>query len=153
MKIMLLSYRFVVVLGTILFTTISFSGLCKDTLYVNQDLDQTQLTEFITVYETPQELTPDTILLLTKTTKLFQPVQSTSFGFSKNFYWFQLVVKNESTASLNLVILANNPHIDYIQAWEFTDFTPLLSIYKGGDAIPFYDRTVINRLPTPFLYI
>ena len=146
MKMMQLTYRLTKIIGgTIIILLLNLTGLCTDTLRLNNDLDILPLTGFITVFETPDELTAGTILTLTTTTKLFQPVKSTSFGFSKSFYWFRMVVKNESTAPLNLVILADNPHIDSIQAWEFTGFSPLKSIYIGGDAIPFYDRTVINR--------
>lgn len=130
---------------TLVFMLVSVFSLGADSLFLDADFKKETLTEYITVFDTAELLSVETVMSISEKGNLFKPVETTSFGFSTHYFWIRLRLINKSPLVSKSVIVVNNPHIDFLQAWEYnSDKKPLL-IYTGGDKIPFGDRTFLNR--------
>ena len=130
-----------------LFVFFSILGFAndKDVLVLDDSLDKIHLADYVTVYDTSVWVSPEDMWAVSQNANVFHSVKSTSFGFSTHYYWIKVQLLNESDKEMETVIVVNNPHIDYLEAWEITLDNAIQSIYVGGDALAFGKRTFKNR--------
>jgi signal transduction histidine kinase len=103
------------------------------------------LTPYLHVYQNVEDLSPSAVLEIMSTETRNPELTSTSFGFSKDFFWLKISVVNLGTEVSKNIIRIKNPHLDLVKAWNVSDPKNISLIYLGGDGIQFYDRTVYNR--------
>jgi len=72
--------------------------------------------------------------------------QQVSQGFSHDYFWIGFYIENQCDSTIKLFLEIDNPHIDTIAFYK-ANLTNLTAerIGFGGDMIPFYARTIINR--------
>lgn len=146
MKMGLVLYR-LFIKGALLGLLLAFWSFiyAADTLEIDGSLGKLHLTEFVTVFDTSESLSPEMVLSLSKNTDIFKEVESTTFGFSTNYYWIKINLRNISSEVMKTVIVVNNPHIDYLASWEVMGNEVMRPVYMGGDGMPFEERTFLNR--------
>lgn len=112
---------------------------------VTDNLKPTRLTSHVEVYQHLENLPADSVLKIMNANNNFEPLSSTSFGFSNEYYWLRTRLINIENHKCENVITVNNPHLDFVKVWEIDETNNIKLIYFGGDGMPFNDRTVINR--------
>lgn len=119
---------------------------------IKENLEPTSLTPFVSVYHNIQDLGPLDVLKALEEGLGKESVSSTSFGFSHEFYYLKVDIENTTNKNRNEVISINNPHLDFVKVWSIDRYGEIELVYLGGDGMPFYDRTVVNRnvvIPIP----
>lgn len=111
---------------------------------VDGQFKKAYLKSELLVLDTAEILSASKAVHALKNLNISRTIQSTSFGFSEHFYWLYFKVKNYSDTTQRLVVVVNNPHINYIQLYEEMKLGVQL-IAKGGDGLPFMNRTYIDR--------
>ncbi len=126
---------------TLLFIVVN-SALAGDTLLIDSQFKKSNVTSGILVFHTPEQNSPAQVLAYFSETKNLKAATSTTFGFTTELYWLQFSIQNTSSKVLDEVLIVSNPHIDLLKVWNAKNQD---LIYSGGDHIPFYERTFINR--------
>lgn len=108
-------------------------------------MQATRLTSFVEVFHSPNDLPVDTILTIMNALTEFKPLTSTSFGFSREYYWLKTSLLNVDNTIRENIITINNPHLDFVKVWQISAQGQEELIYIGGDGMAFNKRTVINR--------
>ncbi|RLD83871.1 MAG: hypothetical protein DRJ10_02625 [Bacteroidetes bacterium] len=115
-------------------------------IIINSDFQNLKIDSFIKIWQTEKKLKPEDLLELVNKNDIDAAPHVTSQGFSFNYFWIVFLLKNESNKTKNLYIEIDNPHIDTI---VFYSYNPINNhceqIGYGGDMIPFYQRTILNR--------
>lgn len=101
------------------------------------------LVPHATAIELPQAV-PAKEALLAFTTQQ-NKVGSTAFGFSKNYHWLRVPLRQHTRTGQRMVLEIDNPHIDRAEAWLISDSITYLGI--SGDRMLFWQRTIHNRRP------
>ena len=69
-----------------------------------------------------------------------------SFGFSQDFFWILITIKNAAQTSKELYLELKNPHIDTTFFYKIDSTkTVALLLGKGGDRMLFNERPLANR--------
>ena len=68
----------------------------------------------------------------------------TTFGFSENYFWILIDLPPEIDTSANYFLDIDNPHIDRIEAYRYSNGL-LRFVGRSGDRMPFAERTYENR--------
>ena len=112
---------------------------------ISNKLEPTDLTHFLQEYHSMIDLEPHVVLDSMALDTNFKRLNSTSFGFSNQYYWFKFKIINSTTAFKESEVVIKNPHIDFIKIWSIDWEGSLKMVYLGGDGMPFNDRTIRNR--------
>jgi len=113
-------------------------------LVVEQNMGHVNLRTQLLVFDTVSNLSPKHALEALQNPNISHFTRSTSFGFSTNYFWLYFSVQNKTNQPTDLILLVNNPHINKIELYEIEGSSPQL-IAQGGDGIPFFERTYIDR--------
>lgn len=146
MNLILNVHRCLVWFLTGLLFLLSAFGHAKGTLYeLKAGAKEEKLVSYVQVYHAIKEWSPERILDSMNQETEVPRLSSTNFGFSSDFYWLKLDMKNPFIQDRNMVLIVRNPHLDIVKVWTQNAENVLRLIYVGGDGMPFYQRTVHNR--------
>ncbi len=113
---------------------------------INSDFKNSEIDHAIKIWQTPQKLKPEEFIQLVVENKIKRAPNTTSQGFSFNYFWIAFSLKNEGNNARNFFIEIDNPHIDTLSFFTYNlHANNCLKIGYGGDMIPFFDRTLLNR--------
>lgn len=130
---MLLSFVFVV-----------FTSNAREVI-LTDSITEIKLVPYVQVFHDSIDLSPELVLTEMNQIENSPILGSTNFGFSKHFFWLKFDLKNQMDYANDWVVSIQNPHLDFVKAWEITPAGVLNLIYVGGDGMPFHNRTMQNR--------
>ena len=125
----------------LLFTAIN-NGFAQDTLFIDSEFEKSNISKGVKVLHSHEVKTHKEVLAYFSENGDLKAVNSTTFGFTTEYYWLCFSIKNTSNTVLDEVLIISNPHIDLLKVWDAKNQQ---LIYLGGDHIPFYERTFENR--------
>ena len=126
-----------------LFVTITL--LLFSVLGLGQNQRPVQLSSSIFSFDTVSNISIQTALNVFENSERSVITESTTYGFTTKYHWLKLTLINNSPTSESIFVEIKNPHIDLLKAWELDSKNTINRLYTGGDALPFYERTVISR--------
>ncbi|MDH3354827.1 MAG: sensor histidine kinase [Chromatiales bacterium] len=97
-----------------------------------------------TVKDPDNKLTAEGLLKLPETPDEFMGKRIASFFFTDAVYWFQVSIKNTDSTPLQRLLVFDQSWLDDVQ---ITLIVPdgTTRLFKGGDLLPFQQRTVSHR--------
>lgn len=126
------------------FVFVAFTSSAREVI-LSDSLTEIKLVPYVQVFHDSMDLSPELVLAEMNQIENSPILGSTNFGFSKHFFWLKFDLKNQMGYASDWVVNIQNPHLDYVKAWEITTAGVLNLIYVGGDGMPFHNRTVQNR--------
>ena len=112
---------------------------------LSKDGREEKLVSYVQVFHSIHDLAPEIVLDSMNEVSDIPVLNSTSFGFSRDYYWLKVNLKNPFPVAREMVISIPNPHLDFVKTWTKNKDGDLNLTYFGGDGMPFYQRTVHNR--------
>ena len=105
--------------------------------------ESVDLVPFSKAIETAEKLKPEEALnQFAGSSELISG--ETTFGFSQNYFWILVDLPPEIDTSANYFLDIDNPHIDRIEAYRYSNGL-LRFVGRSGDRMPFAERTYENR--------
>ena len=111
---------------------------------ITKNFEKKILKNELLVFDTAVVLTSKDAFSAFLNPNIASTTQTTSFGFSANFYWLYFTLENRSSETQNCVVVVNNPHINHLSLFKNSGENVTL-VAKGGDGAKFMDRTFIDR--------
>jgi two-component system, sensor histidine kinase LadS len=90
-------------------------------------------------------LSIDSIITIMQTNEMLLPLSKINFGYNNDVYWLIVPLKNNLVNDVAYFLEIQNPHIDRIQAWCFSNNTLLPLGTETGDDFEFNTRSYIHR--------
>ncbi len=105
----------------------------SDTIFIMDDQSGTNIVSFVHILEDKnRQLTIDNILEQQYQSEFIKyRKEDLNFGISKSNIWMKLVLVNRTNQTQNLILCIQNPDLDEVDFFEFTESSLSRSIYTG----------------------